>query len=96
MRDIAASLDAFLPYPVYEFKGGPIDGQQVKVDLIDLGDLGYAAPDLWNVRAELPSLLPQPNLPGSIPVNSRVLVATYRFVRTRGRNIGFYEYVSER
>jgi hypothetical protein len=92
---LAETFDKYLPYPVYEFRGGPVDGQKLKVDLIDLGEeKGLIAPDFWHVSAPDLSLRVLEWAHDPFVMNRKVFTATYRFVRTIGyRNVGYYKFV---
>lgn len=88
-------LDAvrdWLPYPVYRFRGGPVDGDERTVRLIET-EHGYVAPEYWQVASPSPARMP-PTAPG----DERMTVSVYRFepLRIDGRrsqNRGFYEFV---
>lgn len=89
------ALSRWLPYPVYEFRGGPIDGQQRKVTLVEC-DNGMAAPELWRVQVPTVRFEFGPTLrnPSYLAVVEGVeTIATYRFVPVT-MNTGFYEFVS--
>jgi len=89
------ALSRWLPYPVYEFRGGPIDGQHRKVSLVEMTD-GMHAPEFWNVQVptvhfELGPTLKSPQY--LAVVEGVATIATYRFVPCT-INTGYYEHVS--
>lgn len=89
-------LDTFkdwLPYPVYDFRGGPGDPVRRAVTLIETSR-GMGPPPYWRVA-------PRPPIDFSLPIepmqNEQVVpVWTYQFVPLGRWNEGYYRYLEEK
>lgn len=79
-----------LPYPVYEFVGGPCHGERRAVPLYEDWQGRSVPPRVFHVR-ELPPIRPRPVFE-TMPVDERVVVHTYIFRPTKRCNVGFYAY----
>lgn len=92
MSDLLRAVRQWLPYHVYRFIGGPFDGQDIEVRLIET-ELGSIAPDVWNIAEPLP-----PPVISDGPVDAyteMVPVHRYRFVPDAGRiNVGHYRWIA--
>jgi hypothetical protein len=89
MTDIVDAFERWLPYPVYRFVGGPMDGKELTVSLIETS-YGYIAPPVWEVYETPPADFSI----GAVANNIVVSVHRYRFVSANpAGNIGHYEHV---
>jgi hypothetical protein len=94
VMNIVEAFEAWLPYPVYEFRGGPFDGRRITVNLIRT-DEGYIAPEVWWVHLPIERI----DFGVNEVTNAKVRVVSYRFVALyvhgrRSMNQGYYEFIS--
>lgn len=83
-------MQAWLPDPHFNFRGGPVDGQRLAVRL-NATDWGNFAPEYWEVYITPPHRLTTAR---KIAADIMIERAVYKFVPTSHRpNQGFYAYV---
>lgn len=81
---------AWLPHPDFSFHGGPADGRNLTVDLIET-DRGMIPPDIWRVCVPPKAAL---KIGGSGPCMASAEIHEYRFVAAHGSiNVGHYEWI---
>lgn len=80
----------WLPYPVYEFRGGPVDGEYRTVRLYET-HRGMAPPPYYRVSGDTTYRLPPP-APGAVSARTVYTVHDYKFIPTTNFNEGYYEY----
>jgi hypothetical protein len=84
------SFRAWLPWPVYDFIGGPEDGKKLAVRLVET-ERGMIAPPVWEVSSF-------PGVEFNVPMPKEVMdwyvtVSRYRFIPNRSANDGHYEWI---
>lgn len=86
-------LDRHLPWPVFLFRGGPVDGKRLPVEMVRNGEEGFWPPTFWKVENPARPLAREVS---TLPCYAVVRVHTYRFVSHGRVNSGHYEYCEDK